>query len=317
MVEILEHRFFRFARWCVPGRPALRLAAYVAMVCGVLFVVLTRSALGAVREASLEIGRRLEGLDDVLGATKVVEVNGQRVFVSTGNIAMPLRQVLDHVDRACREHPGALTQMADEAASARALRPSEALSGFGVLRQESGEDGAILCLVRRSGGESFREAIRTFMATRDVGALGDAVLVYAHAVSPATTHVRTTWTRGPLKVLEMFPAAGDAPGSDSSTAARPRRARRLLTGVTPDAPYGVRVYTTRDPPEPVLDAFDTDMAARGWTRLASGFSPSAHGYVHPSGIQALAQAAQRPDGTVFSLVELGVGRSDVPLQGNP
>jgi hypothetical protein len=92
MVEILEHRFFRFARWCVPGRPALRLAAYVAMVCGVLFVVLTRSALGAVREASLEIGRRLEGLDDVLGATKVVEVNGQRVFVSTGpaaNIRVP------------------------------------------------------------------------------------------------------------------------------------------------------------------------------------------------------------------------------------
>jgi hypothetical protein len=307
MDAIRPRDLFRLASFVLPSRPALRVCAYLAAVCSVLVLLMARSALGAAGEATLSLGRRLEGLDAVLGATKTVEVNGQPIFVSTGFVSLPLREVLDRVERECREHPSALGQMAESATVRGQPLPFGARVGLGILRQEDAQDGAILCLVRREEGVSLPEALRVFAETMDIGALGDPVVLYANATSPEMTHVRTIWTRGSFKVLEMVPHDGDAPGSDSSIAARPRHARRILTGVTPNAPYGVRVYTTDDPPDALLASFDADMGARGWKPLETkGVPPEARAYFHPSGVQALAQAARRPDGTIFSLVELGV-----------
>lgn len=298
-------------RFVVPSRAALRLAAYAGVVALGAAAFAGHLALASAREGSLDFGRSLDGLAGVLGETKVVALNGLPVFVSTGTVASPLRDVLDRYEGDCETHPSTLSTLLDEsrkATGAKSPRSEEAARA--ILRSEGATDGVVVCLARRShDGSSAAARLASFARTMDVAEIGEPTLLYARAVSEHETHVMAVWSRGSMPLRSLFPKMGDAPGSDSPASARPTHARRVLTGTTPDAPCGIRVYQSSDPPEKAVEAFDAAMRSRGWALLhGAGGTPEQHAYVRADGAQAFVRAAASEDGTVVAVVDLNRGR---------
>lgn len=289
---------------------SLRVVAYGMVVFAVFGLVTARAAAGAVGEASLALGRQLDGLRDVLGNTKTLELNGQPMFVSTSVVPGAVKDVLDRFQGACDARPGELA-IASDALSRGA--PAKGAPGhfpsLRVLRREDEKDGVLACFVRRT--ESQRpvgELLRELKRTQDFGLLGDGFFVYARSTGSGATHVITTSTFGSFKALSMFPPEGDVPGSDSSLAARPPHARRVLSALAAGAPYGVRAYESEDAPDVVLAAFDAEMAKRGWAAVPAkiaGDGRRAHAFMHPSGVSALVCVGVSRGRTLVSLVETG------------
>ncbi|HEY5955169.1 MAG TPA: hypothetical protein VIV60_01400, partial [Polyangiaceae bacterium] len=302
----------------------LRAASWLSFVASVVLLTTATMASGAIREASLSIGRQLEGLHDLLGDTKTALVNGQRIFVSTAVVPLDVRAVLDRFEQQCAAHPNALIKAIEGSVAAERLSqapigsaaPSTApiaskpfgkhvRARLGILREEGERDGIVACLVQRQPDtRTPLELARELARTMDVSVLGDFFYTYAVKTKGSESHVVTTWTHGSFKPIDMFPRVGDAPGSDSALAVRPRDSRRVLSGVSVDAPYAIRVYESRDGVSETFATLDADMKGRRWTRAAEVNAVS-HAYIHESGVQAVATLAHRDGRTIVSLAEMG------------
>jgi hypothetical protein len=295
-----------------------RVSAYSLLILGVLLGYGMHSARGAIGERSLALGRELDGMRDLLGHTKAVTLNGQRMMVSTAVVPLSVSAALDQFEGLCRRGPNGLAQAVDQIPGARTAGAQIPLARrLGILRHDDARDGIVACLVHRGDRPlELTELVDGLTRTMDIGLLGDFFFVYARGSSSGDkpqTHLITSWTHGSFQPSAMFPPTGDAPGSDSGLAARPTSARRVLSGVAVDAPYALRVYETNEPPGSALTKFDASMAQHGWLRMQQAHLPAqTHVYTHTSGITALATAASSKIriGTVFSLVEMGAPKPD-------
>ena len=291
----------------------IRVSVYSLLMLGVLLGYGMHSARGAIGERSLALGRQLEGMRDLLGNTKVVTLNGQRMRLSTAVVPLSVPAALDRFEGLCRRGPNGLAHAVDQIPEARSAGARIPLARrLGILRNDNAHDGIVACIVHRGDRAlELSELMAELTSTLDIGLLGDFFFVYARDASVGgkqQTHLITSWTHGSFQPSVMFPASGDAPGSDSSLAARPASARRVLSGVAVDAPYALRVYETSEPAAPALAGFDASMALRGWRRMEQAQIPhTTHVYTHGSGLTALATAgnSKLKPGTVFSLVEMG------------
>jgi hypothetical protein len=286
---------------------------YSLVSLGVLLGYGMHSARGAIGERSLALGRELDGMRDLLGNTKAVTLNGQRMMVSTAVVPLGVRAALDRFEGLCRRGPNGLAQAVDQLPEARSAGAEIPLvRRLGILRNDNASDGIVACIVHRGDrARELSELVADLTRSLDIGLLGDFFFVYARDASSSgkqQSHLVTSWTHGSFQPSAMFPASGDAPGSDSAIAARPTNARRVLSGVAVGASYALRVYESSVPPDAALAQFDASMTLRGWTRMQQARLPEAsHVYTHASGITVLATAAASKikAGTVFSLVEMG------------
>ncbi len=288
-----------------------RLSTYLTCL-GLLGAALSaRGAWGAIGEGSLAAGRQMYALRDVLGSTKTIAFNGQPMNISTAVVHAEVGAVLDRFQAECGQNQGALSRVLGERDAPEAVAVNNALqrgrTPFGVLRADDANDGIVVCLVdHRYKGVPAAELLEKFNETRDLSLFGDMMYVFAKKVDAERTHVITTWTSGPFRVFDLFPATGDAPGDDSALIARPVASRRILSGVAVDAPYGIRVYESDEPVDELFARFDEEMAARGWERAtAPSVKPNARVFFHPSGAIAEAVASKSAHKTVFSTVEMG------------
>jgi len=310
----LARCFFRYAG-------LVRVATYSLVMLVVLLGYGMHSARGAIGERSLALGRKLDGMRDLLGNTKAVTLNGQRMMLSTAVVPLSVPAALDRFESLCRGGPNGLALAVDQLPEARAAGAQLPLARrLGILRNDTARDGIVACVVHRGDRTlELSELIDGLTKTLDIGLLGDFFFVYARDTGKADqpqSHLVTSWTHGSFQPSLMFPVSGDAPGSDSLLAARPTGARRVLSGVAVDAPYALRVYESSEAPGTALTQFDQSMALRGWLRMQQArLSETTHVYTHTSGITALATAAASriKEGTVFSLVEMGAPKSD-PVQ---
>jgi hypothetical protein len=124
-------------RWLPPellGKAlgALKASAYLALVSLVLLAASTRAARGALGEVSLTLARQLSEVSDLVGSTKVVELNGQPFRVSTTVARLSASQVLDRFSSACTQHPGQLARVAAQHGLAD-LQDARGRSGWGPL----------------------------------------------------------------------------------------------------------------------------------------------------------------------------------------
>ena len=308
------------ARGVAHGAGLARVSAYALLMLGVLLGLGMHSARGAIGERSLALGRKLDEMRVMLGNTKAVTLNGQRMMLSTAVVPVGVRSALDQFESLCRGGPHQLALAVEQLPGARRAGTEIPLARrLGILRHDDDRDGIVACIVNR--GErplELSELIPALSRTLDIGLLGDFFFVYARAADnagKAQTHLITSWTHGSFQPAQMFPATGDAPGSDSLLAARPADARRVLSGVAVDAPYALRVYESSTEPSAALARFDADMAQHGWLRMAQAHIPEwTHTYIHTSGLTALATSARSKikDGTVFSVVEMGTPDSAPP-----
>jgi|GEM_PF-1103454 len=302
-----------FSRGLARYAGLVRLSVYSLVMLGVLLGYGMHSARGAIGERSLALGRQLESMRDLLGDTKAVTLNGQRMMVSTAVVPLGVQAALDRFEGLCRKGPNGLAHAVDQLPAARSAGAQIPLARrLGILRNDSPRDGIVACIVHRGDRPlELSELIDGLTRTLDIGLLGDFFFVYARDASAgpnSQSHLITSWTHGSFQPSAMFPASGDAPGSDSLLAARPPGTRRVLSGVAVDAPYALRVYESSERPDVALEKFDASMGLRGWTRMQQAGLPAAtHVYTHSSGISALATAGASKirAGTVFSLVEMG------------
>lgn len=127
-----------------------------------------------------------------------------------------------------------------------------------VHTQES-EDGSVrasLCIFAKEGAPDSDESRRvryTLAHRRD-----DGSIAITSVVSASST---------PLN--ELFPAEGDAPGSDLEGIARPENARRTLTAIVGKNEHAVRVYETPMSVPAAASSYDQKMAALGFATTAS------------------------------------------------
>lgn len=291
--------------------------AYLSLLSLAVLFASTRAARGALGEVSLTLARQLTEVPDLLGSTKTIELNGQPFQISTAVAPFSAKAVLDRFAEACRHHPGELARVA----TAHGLRPLEnAVRGSGqepLVRLDGDNDGVVGCLLESPSSlkGSLNATIQEFLRTRDAAVFGDFLVVYAKNQDDGKSHIVATWTRGPLKILDLFPAQGDAPGSDSVLVGRPRGARRILSGSAQGEPYAIRIYETTEAPAALLEGFTAELQSRGWTALpAQPAAQAARALRHASGLLTLLSTSVNAGKTTIVILEMGNGD---PNRGTP
>jgi hypothetical protein len=295
---------------------ALKVSVYLTFVSLCSLALSARAARGAVGEVALSVGRQLNEVSEFMASTKHVDLNGQPFGISTTVARMPVEALLERFAQACRAHPSELARVAasqglkafPDPGGKSKPEPSSRSKGEPLVHVKGENEGVLTCILDSGDGQKLplAESISEFMRTRDASVFGDYLAVYARNQGKGKTHVIAVWTRGPFKILDLFPAEGDAPGSDSQLLGRPRNARRILSGSSGDQPYGVRVYESLESPERLAASFESDLSSRGWKRIADPGGPNRTvALQHTSGVLALIAVSAVGGKTALTLMEMG------------
>lgn len=290
------------------GWKMLRLSAYAFVVTTAAGLFAARAAYSDVKDSALGIGRELGRLGD-LGAGRVVRINGQRIHVGSTTEDMPFEQVLDAFEAHCEAHSAArLREFAALSAEEKTKIAARAGSTTGVLRRQSAFDGAVACLVTEdeegTSVPGLAARLGAFAETGDLGRLGGLRYVYARRTKNGRTHLVTAWTDGELRLFDLYPKEGDAPGADMRDVPRPDGAARLLTADIEGMPYGVRIYDAPGAAEDVLAMYERELPARGWELSAiSPDAPLSRTFTK-DGVDLLVTVAREGDRTFVTLAEM-------------
>jgi hypothetical protein len=257
----------------IRSSPLTRVFAYVCFASLVCAALGARVVYADLREGTLQAGRELATLGDVLGTTKTLFLNGAVVNVSNALTTDSPKAVLDRFERVCREHPLFLARALEDLPAelqdelGRQI-PDESVRG-GVLRAEANGDGALTCFMddRPSSLRDLPGRLRAFSSSYDLSEFGRVRYVYATRIDAGSTRVTTVWADGSLKLKEMFPAKGDAAGEDTTVVPRPPSARRILSAAAAQVPFGVYIYDAALNEASLRTYYDDQMKSLGWTRV--------------------------------------------------
>lgn len=253
---------FGFVRW-------LRLGAYVLVLCSLSTWWLLHRASAAVTEHSLEVGRELAKMKELMAGTTIMELNGERMTLTSASSEHDVGTILDRFGATCAEQSGGVTEELEALVEGGArfpenVKPKSAL----VLRsQKDAREGASACFAR-SGEGGLRDL--TARLTRTVesgefGSLGELRYVFARRKEgSSSTHVIAVRAHSALALAKMFPESGDAPGADLFAGARPADARRIVSAKVDGTRHHATIYQTARPAEQALRDFDAPLSAQGF-----------------------------------------------------
>ncbi|MBV9947162.1 MAG: hypothetical protein JOZ69_09965 [Myxococcales bacterium] len=178
--------------------------------------------------------------------------------------------MLDRFEAVCREHPQFLVRALSDVPATLLAKAGVAGTQawrIGVLRKEAGNDGALTCYTdeRPLDARTVMDRLKAFERTGDLAEFGHFHDVYVRRTG-RSSHVRAVWTDGEFNLKKMFPAQGDAAGSDSAIVPRPPNASRTLAASSAEVPYAVHVYRSDDTEDDLRRFYDREMGARGWVR---------------------------------------------------
>jgi hypothetical protein len=311
----------RLLRALLPSARSLRMSAYALVAFGAPAIAASRSVYADVREVGLGLGRQLARLEDLTGEPSRVRVNGAEVSRASAWTAQSTGEVLDRYEAYCRESPGALGRALADIPRAVSSPVERAPGGAPPaplvrVREETrgpGARGMVACFVDPPGAAPLPLAarLRALVETGDLSRLGHFRYVFAEPSKGARggTHVVTFWSDSELNLGAMFPATGDAPGTDSTLAPRPAGARRTLSASVDGYPAAVRIYETATARPSVEAALDEELRARGFARLAPPGGGGAR-YLRGDVAEVLVSFGERQGRTTVTLVEAGASRAD-------
>lgn len=249
-----------------------RVLAYGTVVAAGLGALTVRSAVADVGDKSLELGRKLADLQDLVHGAQEFRLNGESVFVSTSNTDEPVKQVLDRFENHCN------SSRAFDAIEWKTLGDvkgqsldKNGVSRFGVLRKEDATagDGVVMCFTKDNSPKDFLTALQAFQESGDLHDLGD--VRYVHAVrSGMKTSLQVMWTQGSFNLRHIMGTPGqDSIGSDFANLPRPLHSTRTITAEALNTPYSARVYESPDAPDVVLNSYSDKMLSEGWSSVTS------------------------------------------------
>lgn len=294
----------------------LRVLAYGTVVSAGLFAYSYRSAKADIGASSMQIGRDLAEMSDLLQETTEIRMNDQPVFVASAVTTEPMSDVLERFDKHCAKSSNALgNAWKDLAKEGKTLDSKDprvtALGTAGIVRHETRKEGVVLCLVRGSQSQNtLREAAHEFTRTHDLGVLGKLRYAYTQVTPQGNTLVLTVWTEDKFDLGAMFPREGEAPGRDPEGIPRPPESKRLMSIDIAGTPFGTFVYRAKEAPANLLSYYDTTMDQKGYILIdpdqATGAPQAglAHSYMK-DGAQFVVAAGKDDTGTtVVSIGEL-------------
>jgi hypothetical protein len=250
-----------------------RVLAYGTVVAAGLGALTVRSAVADVGTQSLELGRKLADLQDVIHGAQEFRLNGQTVFFSSTKSDEAVAAVLDRFEHHCDNARAfdALKWKTLADMKGTDIDKTGKVSRFGVLRKEDATvgDGVVMCFTNSSGPRDFLTSMQAFAVSGDLHDLGD--VRYAHATrKDGSTTVQTMWTDGSFNIRSIIGTPGhDSIGSDFATLPRPIHATRTITAEALNTPYSARIYESTDAPDVVLQAYSDKMLADGWSSVTS------------------------------------------------
>jgi len=256
----------------------MRVLAYGTVVAMGLGALTVKSAVANVNDESLEMGRKLAGLQDLITNGQEFRLNGESVFFATSKTPDQVDAVLDRFEKHCnnsRAFDPVMWKMlaeGDQTAKAEASLAKEGVSRFGILRKEdaAAHDGVVMCFTRQDGPTSFFGGLQKFAQSGDLHDLGDVRYVHAVHKNDGRTYIQAMWTDGSFNIRKIMGTPGkDSIGSDFANLPRPLHATRTLTAEAINTPYAARMYETDDAPGDVLNVYSDKMYGDGWLSVKS------------------------------------------------
>jgi hypothetical protein len=231
----------------------------VLLVAGIAIPAVAHAA--HERQAKLRAEREMDALTGAIapialavGTERRVTLNGAPLFFKKTTEPGTLDEVIARVAKECASGTSATAFGLSNAYDDGKSTPIHLEQ---VLSQES-ESGvrASLCIFANEEGASPDELRRvryTLAHRREDGSIAVTTVVNASSA--------------PLE--QLFPAEGDALGSDPEEIARPADARRTMTAVVGNGEQTVRVYESTLPIEASIASYDRQMGARGFATTGS------------------------------------------------
>lgn len=211
-------------RACALLRPALRLLGFLLVSSAFSLAWMGRALGREVGQVVLHGGGALWGLgaSHRAGGVQRLWLNGAELFLQSGTVNAPLERVLDEAHSACAVQGVAAPE-----------RLRQLLSLDGVVDERNSREGTVACFEGEGVFDFAVLSTRLQQAAKSgrLGSLGRLRLVHARRESEERTAVLSVWSEGELDVPDMFPARGDAPGSDDPELPRPPAARRGLSAI--------------------------------------------------------------------------------------
>lgn len=202
--------------------------------------------LRAEREMA-EFAKAIEPVSIAASGARRVTINGATMYFDKHTEQGTLDDVMARIAKECAAGTQAsafgITNLDD--GDAKPIRLEH------VHTQGDDEVRASLCIFAKDGpsdGDEARRARYTLAHRREDGSISVTTVVNACAT--------------PLN--ELFPAEGDAPGTDFEGVARPEQARRTFTAVVGKGEHTVRVYESPMPVEGAVASYDRQMTALGF-----------------------------------------------------
>ena len=222
-----------------------------------------------------------------------VTLNGATMYFDKKTVPGSLDDVMARIAKECAsgEQNTAFGLSTDaEEGESKSLK----LDRVHTQQSEDGNVRASLCIFAKEGAPDSEEARRvryTLAHKRDDGSIA------------LTTVVSACGT--PLN--EIFPAEGDAPGSDLEGIARPENARRTLTAIVGKNEHSVRVYESPMTMPAAVTSYDQKMGALGFA--TTGSLEDARMY-RKDGKSFVASFRATTDGSTVALMPFGNGPSN-------
>jgi hypothetical protein len=255
----------------------LKLALLVGLLASAWLVGQAHARLG---ESALALGRSLVSVSPAAGHETAIELNGQAFRLASLS--------------------------SDDAPAAVLARVTRELPRGLSLRYEASEGtGAVLALDALRGPLSSSAQP---VPAADAAAFG-LRYVFVRQAADGGSHVLVAWTEGRLELAALFPASGDAAGSDIAGLPRPQAAVRVLSARVPDGSYAFAAYRVAGEPDAALERYAAGLAQKGLrlVRLAPqrGWIDVAERGRAPSGERALVHSFRQGDRSVIALVRAG------------
>ena len=248
---------------------ALLLAA--AVISGAWLMLRARAQLG---ERAIMLGRSAaDALRDQPGTT-LVTLNGQRLGLNASSTQLAVGAVLDRFAVLCDRSDGGMQTYLDALRAQQAKLPNEASwARLTLFRSQGDREGTAACIARDASDAPLADLVARLQASvehQDLARLGQFRYVFAReSAATGLTHVVSVWSRGPLKLLEMIPDGGDAPGGDLVQGVRPEKSSRVARAQAEGTGFEASLYESPESPARSLASFDAALRARGYLPLTA------------------------------------------------
>ena len=245
-------------------------ALALALIFGCLRIAYARAG-----EALLDFGQEFSALtaSRLASQTRILTMNNLQLRLVTASTSIDVHEAMNRLHGFCSGKGGAF--LPESVAKRLAVAASGDQAGIldGVYSYEAKNAGVVACI--DTGGQlpldDLTARLSRFAKSGDLSSLGQLRYALFHR-SGKSTSVLALWTEGTASVFDMFPATGDAPGTDPRDFPRPMGVRRLLSAAERGQPYAVTVYETEgQSPEQLREWYRTALLARKWSLIRTPY----------------------------------------------